>query len=156
LVRIRRPRVPMPASAVDLLPLDMANTPKNTLKSRMIAILDEDGFNGTELTKVTMALEDVGGHVQVVSTLLGRIKGADGQESMVEKSSLITPSVVFDVVFIPGGKKSVDALKANGDAMHFVNEASSTARLLELPGRALVFWRLLISRAWSFLILRER
>ena len=103
--------------------ISMVNTPKNTLKSRMIAILAEDGFNGTELTKVTMALEDVGGHVQVVSTFLGKIKGADGQEAMVEKSFLITPSVVFDAVFIPGGKKSVDALKANGDAMHFVNEA---------------------------------
>jgi len=102
--------------------VSMANTVKNTIKSRMVAILAEDGFNSSELMGVKKALEDAGGHVKIVSKYLGTIKGADGQNVTVDKSFITTVSVVFDAIFVPGGKKSVDSLKAEGDAIHFINE----------------------------------
>ncbi|HWQ20086.1 MAG TPA: catalase [Methanotrichaceae archaeon] len=117
--------------------VSMANTVKNTIKSRMVAVLAEDGFNGAELMGVKKAIEDAGGQAKVVSRLLGTIKGADGQSLMVDKSFLTTPSVVFDAVFIPGGKKSVDALKANGDAIHFINESFKHCKPIGVIGEGL-------------------
>ena len=33
-----------------------------------------------------------------------------------------TASVLFDALFVPGGRKSIDTLVTQGDAIHFVNE----------------------------------
>jgi catalase len=41
----------------------------------------------------------------------------------VDKTYLTTASVEYDAIFIPGGSESVEALKMQGDALHFVNEA---------------------------------
>jgi catalase len=29
---------------------------------------------------------------------------------------------MFDALYVPGGKQSIDALKTHGDALHFINE----------------------------------
>jgi catalase len=41
----------------------------------------------------------------------------------VDKSHVTTASIMFDAVFIPGGKDSIEAMKKQGDALHFINEA---------------------------------
>jgi catalase len=101
----------------------MENTVKDTIKSRMIAILADDGFSGSRLKAVKKALEDGGGRVMVVSSTQGTIKGTDGEEVMVDMSFLTSASVIFDAILVAGGRKSVDGLKAKADAIHFVNEA---------------------------------
>ena len=103
--------------------VSMENTVLDTIKSRMIAILAEDGFSGSRLKAVKKALEDGGGRVMVVSSSMGTIKGTDGEEVMVDMSFLTSASVTFDAILVAGGRKSVDGLKSNGDAIHFVNEA---------------------------------
>jgi catalase len=103
--------------------VSMENTVKNSIKSRMIAILADDGFSGSRLKAVKKALEDGGGRVMVVSSSLGTIRGTDGEEVMVDMSFLTSASVIFDALLVAGGRKSVDGLKANGDAIHFINEA---------------------------------
>ncbi|MFB3764987.1 MAG: catalase [Methanotrichaceae archaeon] len=103
--------------------VSMANTRKDSIKSRMIAILAEDGVSGAELMAVRRSLEDAGGHVKIISSSLGTIEGADGKIIIVDKSFLTAASVMFDAVLVAGGKKSIDSLKADGDAIHFINEA---------------------------------
>ncbi|HZG74914.1 MAG TPA: hypothetical protein VEZ72_03565 [Paenibacillus sp.] len=39
-------------------------------------------------------------------------------------------SILYDAVYIPGGRQSVDALMAQGDALHFVNEAFKHAKIV--------------------------
>lgn len=103
--------------------VSMENTAKDSIKSRMIAILAEDGFSGSELTEVRKSIENAGGHVKIVSSSLGTIVGEDGKVIMVDKSFLTSASVMFDAILVAGGKKSIGSLKANGDAIHFINEA---------------------------------
>lgn len=103
--------------------VSMENTVKDTIKSRMIAILAEDGFSGSQLKAAKKALEDGGGRVMVVSSSMGTIKGTDGEEVMVDMSFLTSASVIFDAILVAGGRKSVDDLLANSDAIHFINEA---------------------------------
>ncbi|AUX42530.1 hydroperoxidase II [Sorangium cellulosum] len=110
--------------SVDVSPaLSMENTVKDTVRSRRVAVLAADGFAGAELAAVRAALEGAGAHVQVVSTSLGPIVGDDGTAVEAERTLLTAESVLFDAVFVPGGRASVDALSVMGDAVHFVNEA---------------------------------
>lgn len=103
--------------------LSMEGTVKDTIKSRKIAILVSDGVNASELQRVKQALTDAGAHTMTVSMYLGAVKGSDGQKVDVDRNYVSTASVLYDAVYVPGGRQSVDALKAQGDALHFVNEA---------------------------------
>ncbi len=101
----------------------MENTVKDTIKSRNVAILAEDGFNYDELMKVKDALKDAGANSKVISMYRGMIKANNGKEVEVDKNYVSTASIMFDAVYVPGGEESVESLKKQGDALHFVNEA---------------------------------
>jgi catalase len=103
--------------------LSMANTVKDSIKSRRIAILAADGYNDEDVTAVKQALEEAGAHVKVVAKYLGTVQSGNGAELKVDKSYPTTASIMYDAVFIPGGQKSIAQLKEHGDALHFVNEA---------------------------------
>ncbi len=103
--------------------VSMENTVKNTIRSRRIAVLVADGFNGSELTKVKEALEKGGAHLTVISKLLSPVKSVEGQELGVDMNFVSTGSILFDAVYVPGGQQSIEALKQQGNAVHFINEA---------------------------------
>jgi catalase len=101
--------------------LSMANTIKNSIKTRCIAILAANGVDENSLTEMKNALEAEGAKTKVVSLKLGTITGVKGKEIKVDQSFLNTASVLFDAVYIPSGEKSANALSADPDAIHFVN-----------------------------------
>ncbi|GAB2789418.1 catalase HPII [Rhabdobacter roseus] len=103
--------------------LSMANTAKDSIKTRMVAILAADGVNEDELTQMQKALEAEGAMTKIVAPHLGTIKASGGTEFKVEKSFLTGTSVVFDAVYVPGGTQSVDTLLGVPKAIHFLNEA---------------------------------
>lgn len=103
--------------------LSMKDTLKDTVKSRKIAILATDGVNGTQLNDYKKVLKAAGAVTKIVATHNGKIKDDSGQEIKVDFTFLTTASVLFDAVYIPGGTKSVAALIAEPDAIHFVEEA---------------------------------
>ena len=114
--------------------LSMENTAKNTVKARKIAILAADGFNKSQLTEVKQALKAAGAHPEVVSKFKGMLKSAEGQEVEVDKTFLTAASVMYDAVYVPGGKQSVEMLKSQGDAVHFVNEAFKHCKTIAATG----------------------
>ncbi len=103
--------------------LSMANTVKNTIKSRCVAGLISDGFDGAQLAAMKKALVAEGAQLQTVATRLGDIAAAGGGTVKADHSLLTAASVLFDAVYVPGGAKSVAVLAADPDAIHFVNEA---------------------------------
>jgi len=94
-----------------------------TIKSRRIAILAADGVNAHELLTFQQALQQEGAQAKVVAPHGGTIKGNDGQEIPVEMTFITGASVMFDAVYVPGGSQSVNLLKQQGEAVHFINEA---------------------------------
>ncbi|AGP38918.1 catalase [Sorangium cellulosum] len=123
--------------SVDASPaLSMENTVKDTVKSRLVALLVADGFVVAELAAVKAALEAAGAHAQVVSTRLGPILGDDGSAVEADRSLLTAKSVMFDAVYVPGGRASVAALAASGEAVHFVNEAFKHCKAIGATGDA--------------------
>ncbi|HLP50121.1 MAG TPA: catalase [Chitinophagales bacterium] len=103
--------------------LSMANTVKNSIATRQVAILIADGVDETSLSAMKKALEAAGAQTQIIALRLGMIQAGKGREIKADQSFLGAASVLFDAVYIPDGDKSAAALKLEADAIHFVNEA---------------------------------
>ncbi len=132
--------VPTPTQAVgenhgrSSAALSMENTVKDTVKSRHIAILAADGFDSSQLMEMKQALKNAGALAQIVSKFKGMIKSADGQEVEVDKTFLTSASVMYDAVYVPGGKQSIQTLSIQGDAIHFINEAFKHCKAIAATG----------------------
>lgn len=94
-----------------------------TIKSRKIAILIDEGFNFQQVKAIKEALKEQGASSKVVSMFRNNLKSEEGEELEVDKSHITTASIMYDAVFIPGGKGSIEKLKNQGDPIHFINEA---------------------------------
>jgi len=102
--------------------VSMSRTVRDTAKTRRVAILAADGFNHDELMAVKNALKEAGASCKIVSMYRGMLKGHNGKKLEVDKSYVTAASVMFDALYVPGGKQSIETLKTHGDALHFVNE----------------------------------
>ncbi|WP_342648574.1 catalase [Mucilaginibacter sp. CSA2-8R] len=103
--------------------LSMANTIKDSIKTRKVAIIAADGVDEKSLSVIKKAIEDAGGVTEVIAPRLGYITSANDEKIHVDESLLTAASVLFDAVYVPGGTNSVATLEAEGDAVHFLNEA---------------------------------
>ena len=115
--------------------LSMANTPKNTIKSRKIAILVADGVEISSVDLLKKSLERAGAHPKILAPRLGDVRGAKGRPLPVDFAIVTMPSVVFDAVFVPGGDESVETLSALGDAVHFIREAYKHGKAIAAADR---------------------
>ncbi|MFW0717114.1 catalase HPII [Pedobacter sp. N23S346] len=103
--------------------LSMANTIKDSIATRKIAILAADGVDGKSLSKVKDTLVAQGAVVHIIAPKLGEIISAEDQKIQVDESFLTAASVLYDAVYVPGGTNSVASLEAEANAVHFLNEA---------------------------------
>jgi catalase len=103
--------------------LSMANTPKDSVKSRIVAVLATDGVKSTQLNAIKKALQAGGAMAKIIATHNGHIKDDKGLAVKVDFTFLTSASVLFDAVYIPGGAASAKAILAEADALHFVTEA---------------------------------
>ncbi len=102
--------------------LSMANTIKDTIKTRQVAFLATNGVDDS-LMKMKAALEAKGAIVKIVALKLGVFTSADNKQIKADQAFLGSSSVLFDALFIPGGKNSINALKNEPNAILFINEA---------------------------------
>ncbi len=121
---------PVPSSPA----LSMENTVKDTIKSRMVAFLAADGVNGKQLKAMKKALTAKGAMVKVVAPVHTQITDADGHIVPVDETFMTTASVLYDAVYVPGGKSSVDNLIAAVDPVQFVNEAFKHCKAIAAEG----------------------
>lgn len=103
--------------------LSMANTPKDSIKSRMIAFLAADGVDGKSLNEMKKELEKNQAVVKIVAPHAGEIKTNTGEAIKVDESFLTADSVLFDAIFIPGGKNDIDTLMGIEKAKTFAKDA---------------------------------
>jgi len=99
-------------------------------RTRKVAILAENGFNFPEVTQVMEALSGAGVHWEIISKQQGLLTGVDGRQLEVNKSFLGAASIMYDAVYVTGGRQCADALLAQGDAVHFINEAFKHAKAI--------------------------
>jgi catalase len=105
-------------------PLSMANTIKDTIKSRKIAILTADGTDGTQVDKMKKALTGAGAVVEIIAPKLGEVNTVKGVAIPVDKTLMTVSSVLYDAVYIPGGSKAIMTLAQKLDAIDFISLAN--------------------------------
>jgi catalase len=130
-----RTKPPVESSAA----LSMANTRKDTIETRVIAILAADGVDDDSLNNMKDALEKAGAMTKLVAPHLGMVKTAGGSEVMAEKSFHTAASVLFDAVYVPSGIDSVMKLKEIPKAIHFINEAYTHCKAIAANGDGIDF-----------------
>jgi catalase len=120
-------------------PLSMANTIKDTIKSRQIAFLLADGFDAADVKAMKNALEKEGAKAKIIALKSKSVTGADGKEVKVDHALRTVASVLFDAVYIPGGAASAEALTGEADAYEFVNEAFRHCKAIAATGAGVDF-----------------
>lgn len=120
-----------PATPGEMLPdhdqrdpsLSLENRTVDSIETRKIAMLVEDGYDPEHVSALKSQLVEAGATVEIVSRLLGERSSTDDGHLEVDKSHVTTGSILFDGVIVPGGKEHVEALLEQGDAKHFIAEA---------------------------------
>jgi len=115
--------------------LSMANTKKNSIKTRQIAFLVADGVDAS-FEEMKKGLENEGAVVKLIAPKLGTIKTGNGKGITVDLSFLTAASVLFDAVYVPSGKTSIQKLTNEYDAIHFINEAFKHCKPIGASGNA--------------------
>ena len=110
--------------------LSMVNTPKDSIKTRKIAILACEGVDEKSLMIVQDALKAAGAVTVIIADKLGAFMSENDTEIIPNQSLLTTASVLFDAVYVPGGINSVGTLCANPDALHFLNQAYKHCKVI--------------------------
>lgn len=103
--------------------LSMANTVKDSIKTRQIAFLIANGADAASINNLTAKLKAAGAIVHLIANNMAPVIAEDKTVFTPKHSLLSTSSVCFDAVYIASGIKSTDILKAEPAAILFVNEA---------------------------------
>lgn len=114
--------------------LSMANTIKDSIKTRKIAILAADGLIGKNFTALKKALEAEGATIEVVAPHQGSLIADDQTRINIDESLLTASSVCYDAVGVAEGEASVAALLNDPDAIHFLNQAFKHCKAIAAPG----------------------
>jgi catalase len=114
--------------------LSMASTAKDSIKTRLIAILAADGVDDVSMNNMKLSIEKAGARIKIIAPHLGNIISSGGKTVKVDQSLLIAASVLFDAVYIPDGTKSASSLKENHNAVSFINEANLHCKAIAANG----------------------
>jgi catalase len=102
--------------------LSQAHTKFDSIATRQIAFLVADGFSMKDFKKMKNALEKENAMVKLVAPHGGTVTCDEDMEHEVDAAIMTTESVLFDAIYIPGGKSSVDKLLKVPKYKVFVNE----------------------------------
>jgi catalase len=106
------------------------------IQTRRVAILVADGVDSEAVSAMHTALLERGAVPRLVGARLGEVTGADGETFEVEATMETTPSVLYDALFIPGGKKGIDMLGTMGHAAEFIKDQYRHAKAICALGAA--------------------
>ncbi|MFC4389066.1 catalase [Gracilibacillus marinus] len=102
--------------------LSQENTVKSP-KTRKLAVIIGQQFDGIEVTSVLNALTKDGVQAEIISDKLGTVHGSNGTELEVDHTFLTADSVLFDAVYAVGGSNEDKAFYKK--AALFIYEAYS-------------------------------
>ncbi|QBI54396.1 catalase [Streptomonospora litoralis] len=108
--------------------LSQANSVTDTIYSRQVAVLADEGVNAAEVLRLREALAAQGALVEVLAPHDGQLRAVDGQMLAVDRAMHTVASVVYDAVVVAGGADSAAALAEYGLALNFVAEAFKHAK----------------------------
>ena len=91
-----------------------------SIQGKTIAILIADGVNDYLFNITKHALEAEGASTRIIAMKSGSITAVKSKNIPVDYTVSTTTPDAFDALYIPGGKKSVEYLSSQKDALQFV------------------------------------
>ncbi|QAB17959.1 type 1 glutamine amidotransferase [Leucobacter muris] len=92
------------------------------LTGKRVAILATNGFEDSELTEPLAAVREHGTEVDVVSTNTGTIRGKNGHEAIVSRSTSDASAGDYDALVLPGGVVNGDHIRLDEHAVSFTRD----------------------------------
>lgn len=120
------PRDFQPISVEQGIDSSSALSMKNTIKkpdTRKVAVLASDGVDDKSYNSITASLKKAKALPVLIAPHLGNIVSKSGNQIKAEESFLTASSVLFDAVYVPGGKKSIETLLTIPEAAEFINQS---------------------------------
>jgi catalase len=121
--------------------------------TRKVAILVAEGFDYDQAMQLREALEAKGAWPQFIAKRDGKLEGSGGRAIEVDMMHVTTDPVLWDAVFVPGGRKSVDAMMKQGDVLGFLDSAFRHFKPIGAMGEGV---ELLAGRNWNGLEFSEK
>lgn len=117
-----------------------------TIATRMVAIIIADGYDPVAYNGIKAALSTAGALPFTIGVRRNKIYAAGedkGSGKGVQPDHHLEGmrSTLFDSVFVPGGAKSIETLRKNGRAVHWVREAFGHLKAIGATGEAVQFVR---------------
>ncbi|MFD1360922.1 catalase [Lentibacillus salinarum] len=101
--------------------ISQANTP-HYAATQKVGVLIDNGFNGEEVRYTLDTLQQCGVFMDIISEKLGMVTGSDGTTIEVNETFKTTYPVLYDALYVVGGKADNEAKFAQ-NIMDFVNMA---------------------------------
>lgn len=111
----------------------------NSIESRQIAVLVADGFSMKNFDRMKKYLTEKGAVIKIIAPTGGKVKCDENMDFPVDAPLFTTESVLYDALYIPGGKASIDALKKEGKVLKFINETLKHCKAVAIDGEAKEF-----------------
>ena len=126
--------------------LSMKNTVFGNIATRQVAFLCADGVDALSVSSMKKSLEKEGAMIKIIAPHAGEIKTSGSENIKVDQSFLGAASVLFDAFYVPAGEKSINALKMEPKALHFLNEGYKHCKALAFDGQSVLleetfFWK---------------
>lgn len=103
--------------------LSQANSIKDTIATRHVAVLVADGVDSGEVDQIKRELTRRGAKPHVLSLRDGSVRAEGSGNVEVDARVDTLASVLFDALIVPGAAESVRTLSSDGYSVHFVAEA---------------------------------
>ncbi|MGZ5050124.1 MAG: catalase [Methylobacter sp.] len=117
--------------------LSIANSRKDTVFGRKIAVLVADSVDQAALDAVFNGLSAQGAVVKLIAPHFGEIKSSEKEFIKVDHGLPTVGSVMFDAVFVPGGEVGAETLCAEPRAVYFVKEAYKHGKAIAAYGEGI-------------------
>ena len=114
--------------------LSLANSPRDSVATRKVAVLAADGADLAGLDAVREALGGDGVLFDVVGAHDGSLNTADGRAVTADQALYSSASVFYDGLLVAGGEESTDALLRQGTALRWVAESYRHGKVLAAYG----------------------
>jgi catalase len=93
-----------------------------SIRTRRVAIVVADGCDGNAVTEIADRLTDEGAVPRFVSTTLGAVQPATGDEIEIDVSLEAAPAVLYDALVLSNGADAVTTLRGDGRTLEFIKD----------------------------------
>lgn len=125
--------------------LSLVNAAAKTVRTRKLAVLAGPGVSADEIDAARLHVGGKGALLEVISLGMGKLASVEGRPVPVDKMLLTVSSVLYDAVYVPGGKESVEALSSEPACADFVQLAYRHGKAIGASNEGLE----LLPDAWS-------